>query len=104
MKNLDGEAGVLAVLDELAEVWEAVLLGLRVLLDDGNDGVRDARLVVQPPLIPITKKMNFFNVYKLWQGERSVVSCLSGNQKPTVRFPLDITEDVREQDKLTAVW
>ncbi len=52
VENLDGEAGVLAVLDELAEVWEAVLLGLRILLNDGNDGVRDARLVVQPALVP----------------------------------------------------
>ena len=33
MENLDAEAGVLAVLDELADVGEAVLL------DDGNRGV-----------------------------------------------------------------
>ena len=45
VEDLDGEAGVLAILDKLAEVREPVLLGLRVLLDHGDDGVRNAGLV-----------------------------------------------------------
>ena len=47
MEDADGEAGVLAVLDELAQVREAVLLGLGVLLDDGDDGVSNGRLVLK---------------------------------------------------------
>jgi hypothetical protein len=47
---------VLAVLDKLAEVGEAVLLGLGVLLDHGNDGVRNARLVFQAALVSVNTK------------------------------------------------
>ena len=45
MKDPDSEAGVLAVLNELAEVSQAALLGLWVFLDDGDDRVRNRRLV-----------------------------------------------------------
>ena len=52
VEDPDGERGVLAVLDELAEVTEAVLLGLGVLLDDGDDRVGDRGLVLQASLVP----------------------------------------------------
>ena len=45
MENPDSEAGVLAVLDELAQVSEAALLGLGILLDDGDDRVGDRGFV-----------------------------------------------------------
>ena len=65
MEDPDGEGGVLAVLDELAEVAEAVLLRLRVLLDDRDDRVRDRRLVLQPALVPETEPDAFI---KLLEG------------------------------------
>jgi hypothetical protein len=52
MEDLDCETSVLAVLDELAEVGEAVLLGLGVLFNDGYNGVRNTGLVVQAALVP----------------------------------------------------
>ena len=55
VEDLDSEAGVLAVLDELAEVGEAVLLGLGVLLNHGDDGVGNAGLVLQATLVPTHK-------------------------------------------------
>ena len=55
VEDLDSEAGVLAVLDELAEVGEAVLLGLGVLLNHGDDGVGNACLVLQASLVPTHK-------------------------------------------------
>ena len=55
VEDLDSEAGVLAVLDELAEVGEAVLLGLGVLLNHGDDGVGNAGLVLQASLVPTHK-------------------------------------------------
>jgi hypothetical protein len=45
MKNPDSEAGVLTVLDKLAEVSKAALLGLGVLLDDGDDSIRNRGFV-----------------------------------------------------------
>jgi len=45
MKNPDGKTGMLAVLNELAEVSQAALLGLWVLLDDGDDRVGNRSLV-----------------------------------------------------------
>ena len=55
MEDPDCEGGVLAVLDELAEVAQPVLLRLGVLLDDRDDRVRDRRLVLQPALVPETE-------------------------------------------------
>ena len=52
MEYPDCEGGVLAVLDELAEVAQPVLLRLGVLLDDRDDRVRDRRLVLKPALVP----------------------------------------------------
>ena len=46
MQDPDSEAGVLAVLDELAKVGEAALLGLGVLLNDRDDRVGDRSLVL----------------------------------------------------------
>jgi hypothetical protein len=88
VKNLDGKAGVLAVLDELAEVGEAVLFGLGVLLDDGDDGVSDARLIVQAPLVPKVKFLKFqlVNFFRTFYNsgavrDRSGASCFSGSEK-----------------------
>ena len=51
-EDLHGKAGMLAVLDELAKMRQAVLLGLGVLLDDRDDGVGNASLVVKTSLVP----------------------------------------------------
>ena len=51
MEHPDGERGVLAVLDELAEVREPVLLGLGVLLDERDDRLGDGGLVLEAALV-----------------------------------------------------
>ena len=61
MEDLNGEAGVLAVLDELAEMRKPVLLGLRVLLDHGDDRVSDTSLV--KILITNKKFPRFIDLY-----------------------------------------
>ncbi len=47
----DGEAGMLAILDELAEVGQAILLGLGILLNDGDDGIGNAGLIFETALV-----------------------------------------------------
>ena len=46
VEDARGQRQVVTVLDELAEVGEAALLRLRVVLDDGDDGGDDGVLVV----------------------------------------------------------
>jgi len=58
MKNPDGKTGMLAVLNELAEVSQAALLGLWVLLDDGDDRVGNRSLV----FLKITNKNDRFKL------------------------------------------
>ena len=51
VQDLHRQDGVLAVLYELAQVGQSVLLRLGVLLDHGDDGVGNAGLVVQAALV-----------------------------------------------------
>lgn len=50
MQDLRGQHRVLAVLDELAQVGQARLLALRVLLDDADDAVHDGPFVLETTL------------------------------------------------------
>ena len=50
VQDLGGQHRVLAVLDELAQVGQARLLALRVLLDDADDAVHDGPLVIKTTL------------------------------------------------------
>ena len=71
VEDPDCEGGVLAVLDEFAEVAEAVLLRLRVLLDYRDDRVRDRGLVLQPALVPAEPEL----FTKLSEGSMSFAMC-----------------------------
>lgn len=50
MQDLCGEHRVLTVLDELAQVGQACLFALWVLLDDADDAVHDGPLVIKTAL------------------------------------------------------
>lgn len=50
VQDLGGQHRVLAVLDELAQVSQARLLALRVLLDDADDAIHDGPLVLKTAL------------------------------------------------------
>lgn len=50
VQDLGGQHGVLAVLDELAEVSQACLLALRVLLDDADYTIHNGSLVLKATL------------------------------------------------------
>ena len=51
VEDAHGQAGVLAVLYEIAQVRQIVDLRLGVVLDDGDDGVGDGGLVVESSLV-----------------------------------------------------
>ena len=67
MKNPDREAGVLAVLNELAQVSEAALLGLRVLFDDGDDRVSDRGFVFLKPVKNLVKEKSIAHRRTAWE-------------------------------------
>lgn len=50
VQDLRGEHRMLAVLDELAQVGQARLFALRILLDDADDAVHDGPLVLEATL------------------------------------------------------
>lgn len=50
MQDLGGQHRVLAVLDELAQVGQARLFALGVLLNDADDAVHDGPLVLEAAL------------------------------------------------------
>ena len=50
VQDLGGQDRVLAVLDELAQVGQARLFALRVLLDDADDAIHDGPLVLKATL------------------------------------------------------
>lgn len=50
VQDLGGQHRVLAILDELAQVGQASLFALRVLLNDADDAIHDGPLVLEAAL------------------------------------------------------